>query len=225
MNRLQFTIRAMLVATLFAAVALAVATLQIRKLNRVTADVVTLRIYRANVDVLPNSSKIIATFAPRFAGYPTNVRKYFDTPDLVNVDNFIDIIARNPTITKLTIDGSQLEDNHVQRLLRLPLLSLHINQCSTGDTLNAVASTTLRSLGFQRTRLNDCSLKALGTLSEVRSLDLTRTRVSDDSIHFISELPSLKTLTIRRCKITKTGKIRLEELRPDLAVHWEPLRN
>ena len=98
-----------------------------------------------------------------------------------------------------------------------------ISQCSIGDTLNATASNTLEFLSFARTRLDDRSLSALGRMPNVKRLDLTRTRVSDNSIDYLAELKSLSTLTILRCKISANGKQRLETLRPDVTIEWEPL--
>ncbi|WP_442510788.1 hypothetical protein SH528x_002431 [Novipirellula sp. SH528] len=194
--------------------------LYIRKLQRVEADIGLLRRDGANVVRAPYSQGLLPRVVCDFAGYPATVRQYHD---LNNADEFIDVISRNPTITTLTVDGTSLSDSQVQRLLELPLTALSIDECPTGDTLVARASHTLERLSFHRTRLNDASLTALGDLPNVHFLDLTRTRVSDASIDYLAGLPSLKALTIRRCKISENGKRKLENLRPDVKIKWEPL--
>ena len=220
MRRFQFSLRAAL-ATLFVfAVALGTSLLYFQKLKRVETDIEILRSHGGNVDRAPFSQGVLSRMVLDFAGYPSEVRQY--TP-LDNVGEFIRVISRNSTISELTIDGTALSDSEVQRLLELPLTSLRIDQCPTGDTLDAPASVTLERLALHRTRLNDRSLAALGELANVRYLDLTRTRVSDASIEYLASRPSLTTLTIRRCKITEDGKRKLEALRPGLRINWEPL--
>jgi hypothetical protein len=219
-SHFRFTLRTAL-ATIFAfAVVFAIVHLYIRELKRVEADIGLLSRYGSNVDRAPSSRGLLLRVVSDFAGYPSDVRQYLK---LNNADEFIDVVARNPTITSLTIDGSSLSDSQVQRLLELPLTALSIDQCPTGDTLHALASPTIERLSFHRTRLNDASLTALGDLQNAHFLDLTRTRVSDASIDYLAGLPSLKALTIRRCKISENGKRRLETLRPDVEIQWERL--
>jgi hypothetical protein len=225
MRYFQFSMGTMLMATSIAAIGAGVLGWHVRRLNQIATDVSFLRSTRANVDLAIPDSTLVLKLAPTFSGYPTSVRKYFDTPAIADVDKFVAAIERNPSITELVVDGSHLDDAHVQRLLSLPLKSLSISQCSTGHNLPAHASNSITWLGLQRTRVDDRSLQAMGGLQNVEHLDLTRTRVSDDSINFISQLPSLKKLIVRRCKITDAGRARLKSMRPNLAIEWEPIHN
>jgi hypothetical protein len=215
----------MLLATSLGAIGAGYLGWHVRRLNQIANDVSFLRSTRANVDLATLDSTLISKLAPSFSGYPTSVRKHFDTPAIADVDKFVAAIEQNPSITELVVDGSHLEDTHVQRLLSLPLKSLSINQCSSGHNLTAEASNSITWLGLQRTRVDDRSLQAMGALRNVEHLDITRTRVSDDSIDFIAQLPSLKKLIIRLCKITAEGKVRLTSMRPNLAIDWEPIHN
>jgi hypothetical protein len=223
MHRFRFTLRWAFIATFVFAVLVAFSVQRIQQLQQIGSDVESIRASRANVSLARGDAAPFSWFATGFDGHPTLVYKYFDTPDLKDADAFIDIVSRNRTITSLTVDGSPLTDPQAQRLLGLPLNALMISQCSIGDTLNATASNTLEFLSFARTRLDDRSLSALGRMPNVKRLDLTRTRVSDNSIDYLAELKSLSTLTILRCKISANGKQRLETLRPDVTIEWEPL--
>ena len=154
MSRFRFTLKGILLVVLAFAVVLAISARQIQKFQLIAVDVESLRKCGANVDVYSAASSFLSNFATDFRGYPTDVRKYFDTPDLQAPDEFIDIIARNPTIANLTVDGSPLSDSQVQRMLRLPLVGLTVSECSVGATLDSKASTTLEFLSFPRTRLD-----------------------------------------------------------------------
>jgi hypothetical protein len=220
MTRLRFSLRSALTLVFAFGVIFALMHLYIRKLQRIESDIELLHQHGTNVDLAPNSVGVLSRFLIDFVGYPAEVRQYHE---LNHVDEFIDVISRNPTILRLTIDGSSLTDSQVQRLLQLPLTELSIDQCPTGDTLQARASSTLERISFHRTRLNDSSLTALGDLPNVYALDLTRTRVSDASIDYLAGLPSLKAISVRRSKISENGKQKLETLRPDVQVLWEPL--
>ncbi len=223
MRYFQFSMRTMLIATSMGAIGVGYLGWHVRRLNQIANDVSFLRSTRANVDLATLDSTLISKLTSSFSGYPTSVRKYFGTPAIADVDKFVAAIERNPSITELVVDGSHLEDAHVQRLLSLPLKSLCVSQCSAGHDLIAEASNSITWLGLQRTRVDDRSLQAMGALRNVEHLDLTRTSVSDDSIDFLAQLPSLKKLIIRRCKITAAGRVRLTSLRPNLAIDWEPI--
>lgn len=219
----RFSLRTSLVIVLMLALASTYVASQIKHMERVAKDVSTLKEFHAHVELSPVQTYPMARFVPAFSGYPTGVRKYFDTPDLDGADKFISLISRNPTISMLTVDGTPLNDREAERLLGLPLRSLVISSCKIGDALDAQAWPELEWLGFQRTRLNDHSLKALGDLERLEHLDLTRTRVSDASIDYLAALPALKSLVIRRCKITAEGYRKLLARRPKVEIQWEEL--
>lgn len=138
-------------------------------------------------------------------------------------EQFITIVARQPDLRSITLDGTELSDRQAAKLLGLPLEALAIHECSIGGTLRAKASPTLTWLSFFRTRLDDHSLAALGSLPNVKTLVLYRTRVSDRSIDHLASLSSIKTINIRRCKISPDGAARLRQLRPDISVKYAPL--
>lgn len=224
-NRLRFALRTVLVLILGVGVVLTVVDRQVRKLEQVAIDIRELREFGAIVELSAADKETWARLVPDFAGSPTDVRYYGNDTEMHFADEFIEIVERHPTIVNLTFDRTLLQDEEVQRLLRLPLGSLTIGECRIGDNLRAEAATSLTWLALYRTRINDHSLKALGTLPRVEHLDLTRTRVSDRSIAYLAGLPALRSLVIARCKITEQGKDRLQSLRPDVGIQWEPLQN
>ena len=220
---MRFSLRTIFVVVGIAAFASAFFLHRISRLNQIAADVQSLgEITESEID--RSRKPILARFSSGFYGFPTEVRKYSYSDELKSPEDLIDIISRNATISVVVIEGSPLNDSHVDRLLSLPLKHLAVMECSVGDALSVEASESLVGLTFRRTRLNDPSLLQLGDLPNVRRLNLTRTRVSDASIDYLAGLPSLTELIIRRCKISENGKLRLEGLRPDVSIEWEPLQ-
>jgi hypothetical protein len=136
MPQFRFSLRTALTTICVFAIVFALMHLYIRQLQLIESDIKLLRQYGANVDRAPFTGGFLGRVLLDFAGYPADVRLYYG---LNNADEFIDVISRNPTITSLTIDGSTLSDAQVQQLLELPLMKLSIENCPTGDTLNAQA--------------------------------------------------------------------------------------
>ena len=222
MRRLKFSIRLLLFFVTVVAVVLMYLRARIANYEQIGRDVESLDQMGFVVDLQNHDDSYLAGFAPKFKGYPTYIRLYSSSLSGDESDELFEIIERNPSIEKI-MTHVDVSDRDAKRFLSLPLDSLGLFETPIGDTLDAKASPTLEWLSFHRTRLNDNSLKSLGTMPMLKYLDLTRTRVSDRSIEYLARLPKLEDVILRRCKVTSEGADRLASLRPDLNVYWEPL--
>jgi len=143
-------------------------------------------------------------------------------------------IAKFPNITVLRlVHGSQLKDEDLQWILRLPKLqTLYIgdNEQLTGksmDTISKVHTLTrlslqglrkidnecvgkiagmnsLRYLSLEKTGVRDTGLKQLSRLKNLVALNLASLDITDKQLDYL-KLPNLQMLVLRKNKITAAG--------------------
>lgn len=227
----RYTLRSLMALVTMVAVAIAWMSSGYRRHQATGRDIRALARLGCVFDLKPPARFSIERWLPRhkvegvsYHGELTGVRHYYGLGTETRTDEFINIVARHPELRGVVVDGTQLSDSQAARLLALPLQQLSICECPIGGTLRAEASPTLTWLSFFRTRLDDHSLAALGSLPNVETLVLYRTRVSDRSIAHLASLPRLQSINLSRCQVTADGAERLRRLRPDVKVAYRRLQ-
>ena len=159
-------------------------------------------------------------------------------------DDGLSILSRFPNLTSLWMIDLEIEGRGLARLRdvpRLVTLKLQVNQ---GDEVLSYLKhlTELRSLAITAP-LSNGAMNHLSQFPNLRFLALTGTSIgaegiadlmqssvselrfeegslSDDDIDSLARLTSVKWLVLFQTAVTRKGRDRLQNLRPDLVVHW-----
>jgi hypothetical protein len=126
---------------------------------------------------------------------------YFKTSNLndQHIKDTVEILSRLDKCPKLSFIGTELTDEGLRELQKLPLLE---DLDLTGSKISAVGITHLSGLKFKH-------------------LDLSYTDLSDDSISALAQFRELETLNISMSRISESGVNQLRALLPNCKINCD----
>jgi hypothetical protein len=110
------------------------------------------------------------------------------------------LIAGLPTVTTVTLGGSNKTDGMLRHVARLP---------------------NLEQLDLANTRITDKGLASLASAPQLISIDLTMTRVTDEGLKRLAGISTLRSVKVALTQVTEKGIAEVLARRPDLAIEWE----
>lgn len=118
------------------------------------------------------------------------------------------------TITDLSLDSTQIDDEGLAYLADLPITTLSLRNTSVTDAgmMHLACLSRLERLELARTGIGDTGLAHLSRISSLQHLDLEETRVGDEGIVYLGRLKRLSSLSLRGDKVTDHGARFLAEI-------------
>lgn len=145
--------------------------------------------------------------------------------DLSGVQNLktrdLDMLGSGTGLTKLSLNGADIADIHMQhvaKLVRLSFLDLSKTSVTNSgiDQLGLLVQLTDLQLGY--TAITSDGLQSLKSFEQIKTLNLTGTDITDDAIDSLAKLTTLTSLSIRHTKISKAGHARLKKKLSDCEI-------
>ena len=135
----------------------------------------------------------------------------------------IESISSLPTLSKLVLDGRQLNPDDIDGEKVSPnLRELEFaNQKITNDLIEFCSTIkSLQKLTFDQCEMQNAVLDELKILTTLRGLEFKKTEINDSIFSAIADLKQLTAVTLSACKFKTQDFEKLKSLRPRLQVSF-----
>jgi hypothetical protein len=134
-------------------------------------------------------------------------------------DELLESWLRNPSLKRLRIAGTDIDDRELSRLVESANLELlDVSHCESlrAEGLAAISQIrTLRNLRLAGPAINDEAVRSLASLSNLAALSLQETTVTDEGLGVIESMSKLKELNLYGTPVTDASLATIAKL-PEL---------
>ncbi len=143
----------------------------------------------------------------------SNVEELYVTRTVIS-DDVAEDIAICTGLKLLDLEGTQITENAMKQLCRLPHLEiLNIQSTSTSDSMmkHVASCSGLRQLNASNTQVTNAGVIELRNLSLLRDLMLDGNKVTDACVPIFSQLPKLTALSLNSTQVTDSGVVGIQQ--------------
>lgn len=130
-------------------------------------------------------------------------------------DRIFDYVKAMPHLEHLTLWGSDVTDDGLRSIRKLPLKELDLRATRVGDAgvAHLRDMKTLEKLDLLQTRVTDAGMVHLARLTRLKELSLISTRIGDEGLKHLSALTGLTELQLEGTRVTAKGLEHIAKLK------------